>query len=92
MKPASDLRHTFCAWTLRAGISLFLLSRIMGTSIALLDSTYGHFVPDSEEHIRGLLGAGDRERMGHVRATEADLKRDKPANCGGFSLHADERT
>jgi hypothetical protein len=26
-----------------------------------------------EEHIRELLDAGDRERMGHVRATEADL-------------------
>jgi integrase len=68
-----DTRHTFCSWALRDGVSLFLLSRIMGTSIALLDSTYGHLVPDSEEHIRGLLEAGDRQRLGHVRATEADL-------------------
>ena len=68
-----DLRHTFCSWALRDGVSLFLLLRIMGTSIALLDSTDGHLVPDSEEHIRGLLDAGDRERMGHVRATATDL-------------------
>jgi integrase len=65
-----DLRHTFCSWALRDGVSLFLLSRIMGTSIALLDSTYGHLVPDSEEHIRSLLDAGDRERLGHFQATE----------------------
>ena len=68
-----DMRHTFCSWALRDGVSLFLLSRIMGTSIALLDSTYGHLVPDSEEHIRGLLEAGDQNRLGHVRATDSDL-------------------
>jgi hypothetical protein len=38
----------------------------MGTSIALLDSTYGHMVPDGEEHIRSLLDAGDRHRLGHL--------------------------
>jgi hypothetical protein len=53
-------------------VSLFLLSRIMGTSIALLDSTYGHLVPDSEEHVRGLLDAGDRNRLGHLRASVPD--------------------
>jgi hypothetical protein len=68
-----DLRHTFCSWALRDGVSLFLLSRIMGTSIALLDSTYGHLAPDSEEHIRALLDTGDRQRLGHVRATEPEL-------------------
>jgi hypothetical protein len=64
------MRHTFASWALRDGVSLFYLSKIMGTSITLLDSTYGHMVPDSEEHIRTLLDAGDRERLGHVQATE----------------------
>ena len=28
----------------------------MGTSVAQIDATYGHLVPDSEEYLRGLLG------------------------------------
>jgi integrase len=48
-------RHTFAAWSIRAGVQLFYLSRIMGTSVAQVDATYGHLVPDSEEYLRGLL-------------------------------------
>jgi hypothetical protein len=44
----------------------------MGISVAQLDATYGHLVPASEDHIRGLFDAGDRERLGHVRATETE--------------------
>jgi len=66
------MRHTFASWALRDGVSLFYLSRIMGTSVAQLDATYGHLVPDSEDHIRGLFDAGDRERLGHVRAMADD--------------------
>jgi integrase len=52
-------RHTFAAWAIRAGVQLFYLSRIMGTSVAQIDATYGHLVPDSEEYLRGLLDAYD---------------------------------
>jgi hypothetical protein len=38
---------------------LFYLARIMGTSVAQIDSTYGHLLPDSEEYLRGLLDAYD---------------------------------
>jgi integrase len=53
-------RHTFASWSLQGGVSLFHLSRIMGTSIAMLDAHYGHLVPDSEDYLRGLLDAYDR--------------------------------
>jgi integrase len=52
-------RHTFAAWGIAAGVQLFYLSRIMGTSVAQIDATYGHLVPDSEEYLRGLLDAYD---------------------------------
>jgi hypothetical protein len=39
---------------------LFYLSRIMGTSVAQIDETYGHLVPDAEEYLRGLLDDYDR--------------------------------
>jgi integrase len=51
-------RHTFAAWSLRAGVQLYL-SRIMGTSVAQIDNTYGHLIPDSEEYLRGLLDTFD---------------------------------
>jgi integrase len=54
-----DCRHTFAAWSIRAGVQLFYLSRIMGTSVAQIDATYGHLVPDSEDYLRGLLDAYD---------------------------------
>jgi integrase len=52
-------RHTFASWAIRAGMQLFYLSRVMGTSIAQIDATYGHLVPDSEEYVRGLLDGFD---------------------------------
>jgi hypothetical protein len=60
-------RHTFAAWSIRAGVQLFYLSRIMGTSVAQIDKTYGHLVPDSEEYLRGLLDTYD-ERLGTEQA------------------------
>ena len=33
--------------------------RIMGTSVAQTDATYGHLPPDSEDYLRGLLDAYD---------------------------------
>ncbi len=72
-----DCRHTFAAWSIRAGVQLFYLSRIMGTSVGMIDRTYGHLVPDSEDYLRGLLDnydaqvaeavAGPRRRSGITR-------------------------
>jgi len=59
-------RHSFAAWSIAAGVQLFYLSRIMGTSITQIDATYGHLVPDSEEYLRGLLDVYD------VRDDEAE--------------------
>ncbi len=55
-------RHTFAAWSIAAGIQLFYLSRIMGTSVQMLDERYGHLVPDSEEILRGLLDVYDQQQ------------------------------
>lgn len=52
-------RHTFAAWAIAAGVQLFYLSRIMGTSVTQIDATYGHLVPESEDYLRGLLDRYD---------------------------------
>lgn len=50
-----DLRHTFAAFALRAGLGTFELSRYMGTSLINIDRTYGHLVRDSHHHAVQLL-------------------------------------
>jgi hypothetical protein len=40
-------------------VQLFYLSRVMGTSVAQIDATYGHLVPDSDEYLRRLLDEYD---------------------------------
>lgn len=40
----------------------------MGTSLAMIDRTYGHLARDFEESIRERLAARSR-RSGHVQAT-----------------------
>lgn len=50
-----DLRHTFAAFALRAGISTFDLSRYMGASLTMIDRHYGHLARDGREHTIKLL-------------------------------------
>ena len=42
---------------LAAGVSIFELARLMGTSVAMIDRTYGHLARDSEDAIRARLEA-----------------------------------
>lgn len=51
------LRHTFATEALAAGVSIFELARVMGTSVAMIDRTYGHLARDSEDAIRARLDA-----------------------------------
>lgn len=55
-----DLRHTYATWSLRAGIGIYQLARRMGTSVEMIDRTYGHLAADAVEHETGLLDAWDR--------------------------------
>jgi integrase len=51
------LRHTFATEALAAGISIFELARLMGTSVKVIDRTYAHYARDTEDHIRARLNA-----------------------------------
>jgi integrase len=67
-----DLRHTYATMSLAAGVSLFSLARRMGTSVEMIDRTYGHLAPDAEDYERALLDAYDSksEPFGHLSDTE----------------------
>ena len=58
-----DMRHTYATWSLAAGVSLFHLSRRMGTSVAMIDATYGHLAPDAEDQERIVLDAYDSREI-----------------------------
>ena len=52
-----QLRHTFATEALAAGISIFELARVMGTSVKMIDRSYAHLARDSEQAIRARLDA-----------------------------------
>jgi integrase len=49
------LRHTFATWALDAGFDVFELARMMGTSVAMIDRTYGHLAKGHAERARDRL-------------------------------------
>ena len=75
-----DLRHTYATSSLAAGIDIFTLARRMGTSVAMIDRTYGHLAARADDDERDLLDTFDRAgrgALGHVVDTatdEEDLK------------------
>jgi len=60
-----DLRHTFATNALDKGVTLFELSRFMGTSVELIDQTYGHLAEGTETRVLALLETESTERFGH---------------------------
>jgi integrase len=54
-----SMRHTFASFGIAAGVSLFYLARLMGSSVEQIDRTYGHMLPESEDFLRGLLDSFD---------------------------------
>ena len=69
-RTSSSLRSQslVAAWSIAAGIGLFELARMMGTSVEQIDRTYGHLLPDSIDRARTAL-----ETFGHLAGTEADV-------------------
>ena len=69
-----DLRHTYASWSLAARVDIFTLSRRMGTSVKMIDQTYGHLITGADVRERELLDAFDRvngaDPFGHVVDTE----------------------
>jgi integrase len=49
------LRHTFASNALAAGVGTFELARYMGTSVEMIDRTYGHLVTGADDAFRARL-------------------------------------
>lgn len=68
------LRHTFAANALAAGNGTFQLARYMGTSVEMIERTYGHLVTGADDAFRSRLDAFAAARVGvdWASAEEAD--------------------
>jgi integrase len=51
------LRHTFATEALAASMPVFILPRVMGCSVQMVERHYGHLAHDSEQTARALLDA-----------------------------------
>jgi hypothetical protein len=64
------LRHTFASNALAAGVGTFELARVMGTSLEMIERTYGHLVRGADDAFRSRLdafAAGRDERVDLAR-------------------------
>jgi integrase len=57
-----DLRSTFASNALAAGVSVFELARIMGTSVAMIERSYGTLIEGAGADIARRLGAFESEQ------------------------------
>jgi integrase len=58
------LRHSFASNALAAGVGTFELARYMGTSVEMIERTYGHLVAGADESFRSRLDAFTAARDG----------------------------
>ncbi|MFL5820791.1 MAG: hypothetical protein ACJ76S_08960 [Solirubrobacteraceae bacterium] len=67
-----DLHSTFASGALAAGVSVFELARIMGTSVRMIERHYGALLDGAGAEIAGRLDALDAERDGAKPADSDD--------------------
>ena len=68
-----DLRSTFASEALAAGVSVFELGRIKGTSVRMIERHYGALPQGSGDAIRGKLDAY-LEGLAQERPAEAEAE------------------
>lgn len=64
------LRHTGITNMLAAGVPIFDVARYSGTSVEMIERTYGHLAHGSEAHARELLAGYHHRGLGQEKAGE----------------------
>jgi integrase len=54
-----SLRHTFTSFAIAADVDTFTLARVMGTSVQLIDATYGHLLKGADSALFDKLSNFD---------------------------------
>ncbi|WP_421754185.1 tyrosine-type recombinase/integrase [Croceimicrobium sp.] len=50
------MRHTAASWMVQKGVSLNKVAKYLGTTIQVIENTYGHLEPDHLEEVRASFG------------------------------------
>jgi len=81
------LRHTFASNALAAGVGTFELARVMGTSLEMIERTYGHLVRGADDAFRSRLDAfaAQREESGDGREHGSALTGQRSTSASAFS-------
>ena len=67
----NDLRRTYASWLMQAGAEAFVVARLMGTSVEMIDKTYGHLKDDNLRSAVALLPDMGGLDMGGLDAGDA---------------------
>jgi integrase len=65
------MRHTYASFALDAGVTIFELARLMGTSVKVIDDTYGHLVHGSLDRVRAALDQRARREAASAEESSA---------------------
>jgi integrase len=63
-----DLRSTFASRALAAGVSVFELAKVMGTSVQMIERSYGALLDGAGAEISARLDAFDRQAADQVES------------------------
>jgi integrase len=58
-----SLRHTFATWCIAERVDTFTLSRVMGTSMEMIDKHYGHLTRNADEALLAAFAEFDGRQM-----------------------------
>ncbi len=68
-----DLRSTFASNALAAGVTVFELAKVMGTSVAMIERHYGTLIGGAHAGIAGRLDALEANLEQQAKAEEQSL-------------------
>jgi hypothetical protein len=68
-----DLRSTFASNALAAGVTVFELAKVMGTSVAMIERHYGTLIGGAHAGIIGRLDALESELERAAEATAGEI-------------------
>lgn len=74
------MRHSYASWCLAAGLNTFALARRMGTSVQMIDDTYGHLISDSNEREAALLDDFDNSALPNLSLQDENEEPDEHPN------------
>ena len=74
-----SIRHTFASFAIAAGVSLFYLARLMGSSVDQIDKTYGHLLPEARTTCAGFSTTFDNGASHSRRIDDQGMGAARPA-------------